>query len=169
MSHPSGAPQCPHWRRPSAGHLPGGCSCIVDATATHERVQTLVAMGWSLRDQGRELGSRQPHSFAVILRRQRITRRTALQVAAMFDRLWNTPGPSPRSVTRAIHLGWPSIDPEVVERLVIGKQVPHSNIERDIAIRIVARNAEEFPTPNAIAVHVGTSIPIVRRVLSDAA
>lgn len=144
---------------------------MVDATATLMRIQALVGMGWSLERIGRRVDpeATKPSEFRMILGRKRVTRGMALRVAKVFDELWNVDGGSVRAVNFAIKRGWKIADPEVVERLVAGIETPHNRIERDVAIRIVARNTAKFPSLNVIALHVRTSIPIVRRVLSDAA
>jgi hypothetical protein len=128
-------------------------------------------MGWSLQEQGRQLDTTvvRPGDFRVILNRLFVTRGMAMRVAEMFDRLWNQPGTSTRAVNHAVTMGWKVADPEVVARLVAGIKTPHNSLERDIAIRMVAQHEDEFPSCNVIALHIGTSIPIVRRVLSEAA
>lgn len=169
MMHPY--PPCPGRRLANPVHLPGGCRCLVESGPTILLVQALMGMGWSLQEQGRQVDPTvaRPGDFRVILDRVLVTRGMAMRVAEMFDRLWNQPGDSLRSVNHAITMGWKVADPEVVKRLVAGVKTPHNKIERDIAIRIVARREDEFPTCNVIALHLGTRISIVRRVLSEAA
>lgn len=144
---------------------------MVDAKPTVLRVQALMGMGWSLTQLGREVWpqAEKPRQFRDILNRTRVTRGTALRVAEVFGRLWNVDGGSLRAVNHAIGKGWKIADPEVVARLVAGIATPHNKVERDVAIRIVARDAENFPSLNVIALHVGARLSIVRRVLNDAA
>jgi hypothetical protein len=107
-------------------HLPHGCRCLVDAAATHQFIQSLAAIGWPLRTQGRLLGWDSGDMLGQILRRDTVTRHSARRVAVLFDRLWTVPGPSPRTVTTATRLGWDAPDPVVVARLVAGIELsPH--------------------------------------------
>lgn len=150
---------------PDARHLPDGCRCLVDTEPTRKLVRSLVAGGWSIEDQGDELGLVYGRNLDRMIHRPRIQRISALRVARLHDRLWNVPGPSPRSVTHAINQGWPYADPVVVARLVAGQDCPRNEVERDVAIRLLAR---EGGTTNEISRRLHTRFATVRRVLDAA-
>lgn len=118
-------------------HWPDGCRCLVDAAPTHGVVRSLAAVGWPLQEQGRLTGQRHGRDFFRIMSRDRIERGTALRVGWLYARLWDVPGPSPRTVTMAARLGWTAPDPVVVARLVAGIDCPHTKTDRDQAIRVL--------------------------------
>lgn len=65
----------------------------VDATGTRRRLQALVSLGWSQSELGRQLGM-SPSNFGKTLRARQVVASTARAVAALYDRLWNTPAPA---------------------------------------------------------------------------
>lgn len=64
-----------------------GPSTIIDATGIRRRLQALVAHGWPQARLAARLGW-SPANFALLIREQRATARTALGVRALYDELW---------------------------------------------------------------------------------
>lgn len=79
---------------------------LVDATGTRRRLQTLVAAGWPRAQLGRRIGW-QPSNMPDLFRRERVTAATARKVAALFDELQLTPGPSTRARNEGKRNRWP--------------------------------------------------------------
>lgn len=73
---------------PTAGQLAAGAR--VDATGTRRRLQALVAIGYSQSRLAQRLGLL-PTNFPTLLARDGVTARTAREVVALYDELWNTP------------------------------------------------------------------------------
>lgn len=121
-----------------SAHPPQGCQCLVDATLTQHYIRALVVVGWSLKAQGRMLGSTDGAKFRRILAQARVERATALRVADLFARLWDVPGPDQHAIAWAARQGWDAADPVVVARLVTGIRCPHTDADRDQAIRVLA-------------------------------
>jgi hypothetical protein len=119
-------------------HTPTGCRCQITAAPTQQFVRSLATIGWPLGTQGRLIGWSSGHLVGQILRQDTVTRRTALRVAALYTRLWDVPGPSPRTVATAARLGWDAPDPVVVARLVAGITCPHTHLDRNQAVRVLA-------------------------------
>ena len=80
----------------------------VDATGSRRRLQALAVMGWPTRSIARELGNLDPQTYQYIQsgRTKTIRRRTAQDIAELYDRLWNQTGPSARSAELARAKGW---------------------------------------------------------------
>lgn len=90
---------------------------IIDGTGTQRRIKALVAMGWSFTAIAREMGY-DGHSAQVRVHqmvRSGVRVRSARAVAAVYDRLWNTPPPAntpaeKSAITRSLKLaqtnGW---------------------------------------------------------------
>lgn len=147
-------------------HPPDGCRCLVDAAPTRHLVTQMIAVGWPLDEQGRRLGLRHGRNFAAVLRRTRIERATALAVAALHERLWDIPGPSPRTVTTAIRRGYTAPDPVTVARLVDGRRCAYTTADRDQAIRVLAARGL---SANAIATRLHAAHRDVRAVTTTTA
>jgi transcriptional regulator with XRE-family HTH domain len=81
---------------------------LTDATGARRRLRALAALGWPASHLARQLGMN-PVAVRTLMRgdRQRVTVATARKVAALYDRLWNTPGPSEATRARASRAGWP--------------------------------------------------------------
>lgn len=153
-------PGCPG--QDGGQHWPDGCRCLVAAAPTHGFVRSLAATGWSLQHQGRLTGQRHGHDFVRVLSRDRIERATALRVGQLYARLWDLPGPSPRTVTMAARLGWTAPDPVVVARLAAGIDCPHTRTDRDQAVRVLLA-AGRLPV-TAIATRLRMSPHTVRAI-----
>lgn len=89
--------------RPTLEHLAPGAR--VDPTGTRRRIRALAAIGWSLTEQARKLG-RLVSNYRRVLESPWCTAATAREVAALYERLCMTPGPSQRSRVRARSLAW---------------------------------------------------------------
>lgn len=124
---------------PRRGHL-------VDATPTHQFIRALAVIGWSLKEQGRQLGSVDGAKFRRILSQDRVERSTAVRVARLYARLWDVPGPCPHTIAWAARQGWEAADPIVVARLVAGRPCPHTRADRDQAVRVLAARGRSTTT-----------------------
>lgn len=136
------------------------------AVGTVRRLQALAAVGWPAYELAARLGHTSGESLLNITRRERVERRTAEKITALYDELSMLPGPSPTTRRRAAAKGWPpplawpdeSIDnpaatpqpwlveaavepdPIAVERVLAGEQLPLWPADRlEIARRIVQR------------------------------
>jgi DNA-binding transcriptional MerR regulator len=86
-----------------AGLLP---PAWVDPTGTRRRIQALVRVGWPLREIFTRLGYGPRSRPANVLYGRQVHRSTALRVAAVYDELSMTPGPSSLAAARAAGKGW---------------------------------------------------------------
>lgn len=79
----------------------------IDATGTRRRIQALMVLGWPLRTiMADKLGyspKSYPHRLATA---PRVTPGLAKRVAALYDELSMTPGPSKRTRNRALQAGF---------------------------------------------------------------
>ena len=83
-----------------------GIRRLVDATGTRRRLRALSAIGWSLAALAAEMEYANPRSMQFMLHRDKVNRETAAKIAALFDRLSMTPGPSKSARDRALSKGW---------------------------------------------------------------
>jgi hypothetical protein len=72
----------------------------VDATGTRRRLQALIAIGWPAELLAVQLG-RRPNSLCRSMTGESVTARTAQDVAALYQRLWNCRPPRMTSEQRA--------------------------------------------------------------------
>jgi transcriptional regulator with XRE-family HTH domain len=80
---------------------------ILDTTGTSRRLRALVAIGWTQTELARRIGWSVCNLNSVVMaRRPSVTVGTARMVAAMYDELSMTPGPSARARTLAARHGW---------------------------------------------------------------
>jgi hypothetical protein len=82
-------------------------AALVDNTGTRRRLQALAAIGWSPRDLAERLGCE--YTQVQHLRGPqypRVTRSNAEKVAAVYEELQGTPGPSQHSRNWAEKFGW---------------------------------------------------------------
>lgn len=80
----------------------------VDATGARRRLQALAVIGWPSREIADRLGRLDHQTYLYIMsgRTQTIRRRTADDVARLYDELWDQAGPSARTRTLALRKGW---------------------------------------------------------------
>lgn len=80
----------------------------VDATGSRRRLQALAVMGWPTRRMAAMLGNLDPQTYQYIQsgRTRTIRRRTAEDIADLYDRIWDQPGPSRKSASIAKSKGW---------------------------------------------------------------
>lgn len=117
----------------------------VDATGSVRRLQALVAIGWPTRELAIRLGGRDHGTVTDITshNNQTIRRDTAERIKAVYDELWDQPGPSSESARRATTRGWlPPLawdddsidDPNVGPRLdAVRKHKPSTRAYRNTA------------------------------------
>jgi transcriptional regulator with XRE-family HTH domain/transposase-like protein len=161
---------------------------VVDATGTRRRLQALATQGWSQLRLATELGCANSQSVGRILRgdASRVNSRTRDAIAALYDRLAMTPGPSDRARDYARHAGWvPPLDwddshlddpaatpiaatdnqdtpdPVAVQRACDGDKVTLTPAERD---QVVAQLGDAGRSANAIADQLGLSHRHVQRI-----
>jgi hypothetical protein len=72
----------------------------IDATGTRRRLQALMAIGWPTELLAAQL-SRRPNSLCRSMTGESVTARTAHDVAALYERLWNTSPPAATGEQRA--------------------------------------------------------------------
>lgn len=82
-----------------------GGAALVDALGTVRRIQALTAIGWTLTDTGRALGWTSSN-LGLLLRQDKVLRRTADAVAGLYERRSGTTGPSGRARRMAAARGW---------------------------------------------------------------
>jgi hypothetical protein len=70
------------------------------------RIRALQAMGWTLKDIAAAVGVKPGGSFGTLANRASITRSMHDRIAAAYDRLQATPGPSDRARQYAKRQGW---------------------------------------------------------------
>jgi len=80
----------------------------VDATGSARRLQALVVIGWPTRELAIRLGGRDHGTVTDITSQNNrsIRRETAERIKALYDELWDQPGPSRLSAQRAEKRGW---------------------------------------------------------------
>lgn len=91
-------------------YLMGVERLYVDVTGTVRRIRALQAMGWRYVDLDRALGRAPSHGGATwshnLMHQQRIHVANAQLVAALYERLSMTPGPSDVARRRALRKGY---------------------------------------------------------------
>lgn len=78
----------------------------VDATGTQRRLQALVAIGWPQASLAVELDMTPTNLSRIINTTLQVTAGTARRTRALYDRLWNKPGPSDLARRHATERGW---------------------------------------------------------------
>ena len=89
---------------PGTAHLAAGAR--VDITGTTRRLRALVAIGYTQCDLAGRLGITSENSTDLFHAKGRVLAATALKVAALYDRLSMTAGPSQAARDRARRLRW---------------------------------------------------------------
>lgn len=97
----------------------------VPAQPARDQLRALTAIGWSYRMLAEELGM--DTKSVMNLRSGRVPRMrrdTAVRIGVLFDRLWDTPGPSQRSRNTAARNGWlPPLALEPVDGVALEPEV----------------------------------------------
>ena len=93
----------------------------VDATGSARRLQALAINGWPTRNLAKQLGHKDPATIQHIAngKTPTIRLRTKDGIRALFDELWDQPGPSKRTADFAKARGWlPALawDDDVIDR-----------------------------------------------------
>ena len=79
----------------------------VDGIGTNRRLQALAVLGWPIREIMLRLGTTASISnTSRLYSAEQVTAITARSVAALYEELSMTPGPSPHATTRAASHGW---------------------------------------------------------------
>lgn len=86
--------------------MPAASRRGVDSTGSRRRVQALAWMGWPCAEVARRIGSSRPSLATLILPSRRISFAMAAKVAAVYDELSGTRGPSNISAAKARELGF---------------------------------------------------------------
>jgi hypothetical protein len=80
----------------------------IPAAGTRRRLQALAAIGWTLPPIAAEAGVDEDTLWLIRTgKTQAVRPRVAEAVAAVYDRRWDEPGPSTRSIAHARRLRWP--------------------------------------------------------------
>lgn len=148
-----------HRHRRSRLYLASLDVLTVDALGTARRIQALQALGWTLGRIAAESGyPPKPAFMHNITKKPRVRHDTAQRIAAAYERMSGTPGPSRAARLHAQRNGWPpplawddidnderpvevnhetksEIDPVVVERLLSGRQVETTAAEKAEVVR----------------------------------
>ena len=115
----------------------------VDATGARRRVQALMAIGWSSREIMRRLGYSDGGMWLYYAERLNVT--TVERIKALYDELWDKPGPSKWTRTFAANRGfappmaWDDslIDDPLCQPFLI-EDVPSTTIDEIAVERFVA-------------------------------
>jgi hypothetical protein len=92
-----------------------------DATGSRRRLQALAVNGWPSRSLATQLGHKHPATIQDIAKGKTLTirLRTKDAIVALFDELWDQPGPAPRTAAIAKERGWlPALawDDDMIDR-----------------------------------------------------
>lgn len=148
------------WRRAR------GASLFIPAVGTSRRIRAMQALGWTAAELGQRLGGSSASAVNLLARRDRVHVNTARNVAALYDDLSMTLGPSEQERRHARARGWPgplawddesiddptakptrlrlakkreAPDPVAVERALAGEQLPLWPADQlEVARRILA-------------------------------
>lgn len=159
----------------------------VDSTGTRRRIQALVAIGWNLEVLAQKLGTARA-AVGDYMCIKPVNASTARRVAAVYNQLSMTPGPSRRAQVRARNKGWVppfgwddaqiddpnarpctteapkvtdlDIDPVAVRECAYGRLDPNklNALERREVVRLLA----DVPAPQ-IAATTGMNIRTIER------
>lgn len=160
----------------------------VDSTGTRRRIQALVAIGWNLEVLAQKLGTARG-AVGDYMCIKPVNASTARRVAAVYNQLSMTPGPSRRAQVRARNKGWvppfgwddaeiddpnaqpvsapkvpklidPDIDMVAVRECAYGRLDPNTLTVRER--REVVRLLADVPAPQ-IALKTGMNIRTIER------
>jgi hypothetical protein len=89
------------WRRAR------GIKLIVNATGTRRRLHALQAIGYRWADIAQHLNDVSGNAVSIMSRRELVHVKSAAAVTAVYNKLWDTPGPSDRAREYARQHDWP--------------------------------------------------------------
>lgn len=137
-----------------------GIRYTVPAIGTQRRFRALMRLGWTSQHIGDRIGWTADHVQIILIQRKQVNRRTAEKVAAAYDEMCMTLGPSKITRSRAERNGWPpplawddiddpaeqpvtvsaprshtDVDEAVVERVLAGEKLPATRAEKDEIVR----------------------------------
>lgn len=84
----------------------GGVELLVDSAGTRRRLQALAVVGWSADELAPRLGVAPSMILHWRTSTSRMRKPTADAVRALYDDLWDQPGPSSRAAATARGKGW---------------------------------------------------------------
>lgn len=187
---PATNPACQHTRRVDA--ISHGCTCpeakadharaqkfykhriattgqrlLVDATGTRRRLQALMAIGWRNRDLGARLGITGEGVDRTCNNRRLVHVRTAARIAALYDELWDKPGPSDETRRRAAAKGWPPPlwwdDDLIDDPTATSDYTPYRKASRTDRRAKAARTVADLSAKGLSAREIGEHLGISRR------
>ena len=150
----------------------------VDATGSARRLQALAVNGWPTRNLAKQLGHKDPATIQHIAngKTPTIRLRTKDGIRALFDELWDQPGPSKRTADIAKARGWlpalawdddlidrPEHQPEDVRRRGVSGGGSGITLED-----IKEARAQGYGTAEQIGWRLGVSRDAVQQILSRA-
>lgn len=150
----------------------------ISGVGAARRLRALQRIGWTGANLGQRLGVTQREISQLALGRDTVLLTTHNRVCALYDRLWNVPGPSARAVARAERKGWlpplaldddliddptydpaegtvrPVVDPIAIERACNGDPIPLTKAERIAAVhRLNSRGLSQLETARRLRLH----------------
>lgn len=144
----------------------------VDAVGARRRVQALMTIGWGVEQLGVELGHSGGYLSPLLYSGRQITPRLDQAVRDLYERLWNTTGPSSSTRLRSLKRGWATpleLDDERIDDPtyvpVLHRLTPAVDRKqrREQAIATVAQLSARGISAEQIARHAGiTSRTVVR-------
>jgi hypothetical protein len=123
---------------------------FLPARGTVRRLRALVAIGHPGPELAAALGVSPNRVWELTaMRYQQVSVPTASAVGTLFDRLWDVPGSSPRSVEYARRAGWPppmwwddiDTDPEPTSP---GAKLPAATVKERAVVRACSGTVEPF-------------------------
>tara|TARA_R110000868_G_scaffold9688_2_gene47792 strand:+ start:1728 stop:2501 length:774 start_codon:yes stop_codon:yes gene_type:complete len=149
----------------------------VDATGSARRLQALAINGWPTRNLAKQLGHKDPATIQNIAngKTPTIRLRTKDDIRALFDELWDQPGPSKRTADIAKGKGWlPALawDDDLIDR----PEHEPDDVRRPVRTTwsgITLEDIEEareqgYGTAEQIGWRLGVSRDTVQQILSRA-
>lgn len=113
QTHPDFTKGCDGCRRQAARYenerilaRAAGRPLSMPAVGTQRRLRALHRIGWPWRTLAERLGMDERHFWSLVMRRGTTRPDKAAAVAALYDELWDVPGPSARAVQNAERRGW---------------------------------------------------------------
>lgn len=121
-----------------------GIHYTIDATGTIRRIRALMRIGWRTKDIATQCGWTTDRAVQMILRRDRVNRRTAATVARAYDALSMSLGPSKTTSARAERRGyapplaWEDIDDPSEKPRIGSTHVRKTDVDEVVVLRLLA-------------------------------